>query len=38
MSRITEAEALDLFKNAPLAELCARANAEKERHHGKHVY
>ena len=38
MSRITEAEALDLFKNAPLNELCAMACAEKERRHGKNVY
>ena len=38
MARLTEAEALDLFLNAPLAELCARANAEKERRHGKSVY
>ena len=38
MSRISEAEALDLFKNAPLKELCAMACAEKERRHGKNVY
>ena len=38
MSRLTESEALDLFLNAPLDELCARANAEKERRHGKSVY
>ena len=38
MARLTEAEALDLFLNAPLDELCARANAEKERRHGKSVY
>ena len=38
MSRISEQEALDLFLNAPLDELCARANAEKEARHGKSVY
>ena len=38
MSRISEQEALDLFFNAPLDELCARANAEKEARHGKSVY
>ena len=38
MSRISEEEALDLFFNAPLDELCARANAEKEARHGKSVY
>ena len=38
MSRLTESETLDLFLNAPLDELCARANAEKERRHGKSVY
>ncbi|MBR4398110.1 MAG: aminofutalosine synthase MqnE, partial [Fibrobacter sp.] len=38
MARLTEAEALDLFLNAPLDELCARANAEKERRHGHSVY
>jgi aminodeoxyfutalosine synthase len=38
MSRISEQEALDLFLNAPLDELCARANAEKEAHHSKSVY
>ena len=38
MSRISEKEALDLFLNAPLDELCARANAEKEARHGKSVY
>ena len=36
--RLSESEALDLFLNAPLDELCARANAEKERRHGKSVY
>ena len=38
MTRISEQEALDLFLNAPLDELCARANAEKESRHGKSVY
>ena len=38
MFRISEQEALDLFLNAPLNELCARANAEKEARHGKSVY
>ena len=38
MNRLTETEALDLFLNTPLDELCKLANAEKESRHGKSVY
>lgn len=38
MTRLTESQALDLYRNAPLEELCARALAEKESRHGKSVY
>ena len=38
MPRLSESEALDLFLNAPIDELCARANAEKERLQEKSVY
>ncbi len=37
-SRLSEAQALDLFSNVPLEELCAKANAVKEACHGKSVY
>lgn len=37
-ARMTEAEALDLFQNAPLQELMERANAVKEKMHGKKVF
>jgi aminodeoxyfutalosine synthase len=37
-SRLSETQALDLFLNAPLQELCNKANAEKEARHGKYVY
>lgn len=36
--RMTAAEALDLFKNAPLAELCKMADEEKRRRHGDKVF
>lgn len=38
MSRLSESEALDLFKNASLDELMAMANSEKERRHDKKVF
>lgn len=38
MPRLSESEALDLFLNAPLADLCAKANAVKEARHGKSIY
>ncbi|MCF0224735.1 MAG: aminofutalosine synthase MqnE [Fibrobacter sp.] len=38
MSRISETEAINLFKNAPLQDLCQMANAQKEKLHGKSIY
>lgn len=38
MERISVEEALDLFLNAPLEELCERANLEKQARHGKSVF
>ena len=37
-NRMTEAEALRLFQEAPLDELMARANLAKEERHGKQVF
>ena len=36
--RISSSEALDLFLNAPLQELCQMANNVKEKLHGKQVF
>ncbi|MCF0215153.1 MAG: aminofutalosine synthase MqnE [Fibrobacteraceae bacterium] len=38
MNRLTEKEALDLFVNAPLDELCPKANKVKEQLHGKSIF
>jgi len=38
MERISVEEALDLFLNAPLEELCERANLEKQARHGNSVF
>ncbi|MCK9182662.1 MAG: CofH family radical SAM protein [Fibrobacteraceae bacterium] len=36
--RLSEKEALDLFLNMPFDELFQKANAEKEKRHGKNIY
>lgn len=36
--RLSEKEALDIFLNMPFDELCQKANAEKEKRHGKNIY
>lgn len=38
MKRLSPKEALELFKDAPLGELCKMADEEKERRHGKKVF